>query len=292
LATGIFARWQARLAGCSDKELRAAIRQGRIQRVDIGVYARSDRQSDSNDPARLAIARMGPLAALAHTTAAQALGIELVEPSRLVHICVPRGRRRDHGEDVRVQGRRTESTLAWPESMQLPTTSPADTVLDLAALPLGQAVAAADSALRRRLVEPGELVLAAARRPTWSSRSGVDALLRAIDPRSGSVPESVLRVELAEAGLPRPVSQFVVVIADRRYVLDFAWPHQRLVVEVDGFSVHGTPQALNADLVRQNALVTAGWVVLRFTAWDVLHRPQHVVRVVADALTGCLGLGA
>ena len=38
------------------------------------------------------------------------------------------------------------------------------------------------------------------------------------------------------------------------------------------------------DIARLNALREAGWLVLRFTADDLLHRPRDVVRQVAVAI--------
>ncbi|MGI8814055.1 MAG: endonuclease domain-containing protein [Pseudonocardia sp.] len=49
-----------------------------------------------------------------------------------------------------------------------------------------------------------------------------------------------------------------------RYRVDFAFPVARLVVEVDGWAWHSDAARFRSDRARQNALVLAGWAVLRF----------------------------
>lgn len=57
----------------------------------------------------------------------------------------------------------------------------------------------------------------------------------------------------------------------------------RLVLEVDGFASHG-PDRFQEDRTRQNALVAAGYTVLRFTWWDLVERPGHVAAQVRATL--------
>ncbi len=66
--------------------------------------------------------------------------------------------------------------------------------------------------------------------------------------------------------------------------MDFAWPEQRLLVEVDGFAFHADRSRYRSDRRRTNALVLAGWRVLRFSWEDVVHRPDVVVAQVRAAL--------
>ncbi|MGB8817580.1 MAG: endonuclease domain-containing protein [Rhizobiaceae bacterium] len=58
-------------------------------------------------------------------------------------------------------------------------------------------------------------------------------------------------------------------LAIDRYIVDFACPQMRIVVEVDG-SQHNDPDALLYDLTRTAFLEKSGWTVLRFTNDDVL----------------------
>ena len=70
------------------------------------------------------------------------------------------------------------------------------------------------------------------------------------------------------------------------YVVDFFWPEALLVVEADGRGTHGTRRAFQADRDRDGRLAVAGYLVLRFTWWDVTRRPA----VVADRVRRTLSV--
>lgn len=55
----------------------------------------------------------------------------------------------------------------------------------------------------------------------------------------------------------------------RVYFLDIAFPHERLVIEVDGFEFHSDRESFERDRERQNDLVADGWTVLRLT-WAMI----------------------
>jgi very-short-patch-repair endonuclease len=58
--------------------------------------------------------------------------------------------------------------------------------------------------------------------------------------------------------------------------IDVAFPEQKVAVEVDGRTAHGPwSDRFDDDRERQNALVAAGWRVLRFT-WTHLQDPGYV----------------
>ncbi|MBO9424830.1 endonuclease domain-containing protein [Labrenzia sp. R4_1] len=67
------------------------------------------------------------------------------------------------------------------------------------------------------------------------------------------------------------------------YIVDFAAPQHRLIVELDG-SQHGDQQHAEQDKQRDEALASAGWTVLRFWNADVLQDLDAVCRKV---LTVC-----
>jgi very-short-patch-repair endonuclease len=84
--------------------------------------------------------------------------------------------------------------------------------------------------------------------------------------------------------LPVPQSQVRVKLAGRWRRLDFAYPERKIVIEIDGYESHTTWDGFEDDRVRQNALVAAGWIVLRFTRAQLLRQPG----VVASTLRGLL----
>ncbi|MEU4423932.1 DUF559 domain-containing protein [Actinoplanes sp. NPDC024001] len=64
--------------------------------------------------------------------------------------------------------------------------------------------------------------------------------------------------------------------------VDLAWPEVRLAVEYDG-DHHREREQFRRDVERLNALRLAGWTVLRFTADDVLRRPERTAGMVIAA---------
>lgn len=94
-------------------------------------------------------------------------------------------------------------------------------------------------------------------------------------------PESVLEARmlglLAAHELPMPICQYEVRVGERLLGrVDFAYPAQRVAIEVDGYESHSSLDAFRRDRVRQNDLVEAGWLVLRFTWDEVTERPERV----------------
>jgi very-short-patch-repair endonuclease len=53
------------------------------------------------------------------------------------------------------------------------------------------------------------------------------------------------------------------------YIVDFACPAHKIIVEIDG-SQHGDDTVLRNDAVRTRFLEESGWTVLRFTNADAL----------------------
>ncbi|MEO8687148.1 MAG: DUF559 domain-containing protein [Solirubrobacteraceae bacterium] len=69
-----------------------------------------------------------------------------------------------------------------------------------------------------------------------------------------------------------------------RHEVDFLWPAQRLVIEVDGYAFHSTRAGFERDRLRDADLLAAGYRVLRFTWRQLTHEPAAVVASLAAAL--------
>jgi very-short-patch-repair endonuclease len=65
--------------------------------------------------------------------------------------------------------------------------------------------------------------------------------------------------------------------------VDFIWHDERLIVEVDGWRAHRTRIAFQQDRTTTNALLLAGYLVLRSTHDDVTRRPNLVAAQVSAA---------
>ena len=55
------------------------------------------------------------------------------------------------------------------------------------------------------------------------------------------------------------------MVAGQRFRLDAAYPELMIFMEGDGFGVHSQRDPFEIDRSRQNLLVLAGWLPLRFT---------------------------
>ena len=272
-----------RRAGLSRRRLHRAVEQGRLRRLTPHLVTNVAQPAPDE---QLRAAAVGLEATVSHTAAALLWGIELATTPGERHVTVARDRSRCHHSGTRVH-RVDLSADEWVERDGLRVTSVVRTLLDLARLlPPTEAVVAVDSALRQGAVTVEELTAALRRLPAGRGRDRVARVLRDVDPRSGSVLESLCRVLLVQAGLPAPDTQRVVRGRNGRRIgrVDFAWPDQSLVVETDGFAFHADRRSYRADRRRGNALVFAGWRVLRFSWEDVVERPQDVVAAVREAL--------
>lgn len=164
-------------------------------------------------------------------------------------------------------------------------TTPARTCWDLARwLDLVEAVVIIDRLLRRRLVTVADLEAYAARH---QGHRGWRQLLRAAtlaDPGAESPQESRLRVRLVLAGVPAPVTQYVIE-RNGRFVarVDLAWPEHKVAIEYDGLW-HAAEDQIHHDRQRLNRLVGADWIVLHVTARRLREDFDGVVAEVRAAL--------
>ncbi|HUQ39183.1 MAG TPA: DUF559 domain-containing protein [Acidimicrobiales bacterium] len=110
-------------------------------------------------------------------------------------------------------------------------------------------------------------------------------LLRTPGRAAGSPAEVDFLRCLRHVDVPSPVRQYEIRLPGSVAVVDFAWPPQRLVAEIDGAKFHTGRRARLYDEERQSAVESAGWRVCRFTASEVRSYPRRVAETVA-ALVG------
>jgi very-short-patch-repair endonuclease len=68
------------------------------------------------------------------------------------------------------------------------------------------------------------------------------------------------------------------------YTIDVAFPDAKVAIEVDGWAWHVDADRFRADRRKGNALVRAGWTLLRFTWHDLTTRPAECLAEIRDAL--------
>lgn len=68
------------------------------------------------------------------------------------------------------------------------------------------------------------------------------------------------------------------------YYLDFAWPHIKLDVEIDG-AYHNRPEQIVKDGARDSFLKSKGWVILRFKNKIVLKDSSKVIAMIKSKIS-------
>lgn len=259
------ASWrQLRRAGVSWYALWQALQDGRVERLRRGAYALPGADAAVREAVRLG-------GVLACTSAALALGLPVLV-AHGIHVVVPRTWGHARRDGVTVHRR----TLAAGDRNGL-TTTLLRTVLDCAReLPLREAVVVCDAALRAGL--DSRTLLAAARSARGPGSCAIRAVEQAADGRAESAIESCLRLLARTVG--RVDCQVWISGVGRVDMLVDGW----LVLEADGFEFHSDRRSYREDRRRSNALVAAGYVILRFGYEDIVHHEDAVRRTIAEVL--------
>ncbi|MGH2699885.1 MAG: endonuclease domain-containing protein [Actinomycetota bacterium] len=167
-------------------------------------------------------------------------------------------------------------------------TSPARTLLDLCGEDHNQAEAALDAALRLEAVTFDGLtdILEFGGRHRISGTSLLRRLLSVRGEEEAmsesELESSVVRV-LRRALLSLPQRQ-VRVEWEKCHRLDFVYPEQNLIIEVDGRKWHSSKERFQDDRRRDNAAMIRGQRVIRLTWEDVTRDEAYVVATVRAAL--------
>lgn len=138
---------------------------------------------------------------------------------------------------------------------------------------------------QQRRVTPAELAAVLARMPRTHRRALIRETLRDVAGGAEALSEIDLFRLCRWHGLPVPDGQERRRdAAGRTRYLDAYWRRWRLHVEVDG-AHHMDAGNWAADLRRQNRIWIEGDRILRFTAFDIRHRPADVAAQLRAALT-------
>lgn len=247
--------------------------------VHPGVYLAADRELTDEARVRAAALSVRQPATVSGVAAAWWHGLWGEAPST-VELTVPAGRnprprrgvrfrRRELGEVDRVCVRDL-----WITGLPL-------TVLE-AAVGLGaQGGEFLDRALQRR-VRFDALHRAQARHLGRRGSASARRLLVAVADGAASAAERKLAALLRAAGIEGWERHYRVA----GFEIDLAFPHLGVAIEVDGWAWHSDAVSFRNDRQRQNALILAGWILLRFTWHDLTQRPSQVVGEIRSALAG------
>lgn len=283
-------------AGITDRLLTAASRSGSVHRVRRGAYILGTVWNAAapweRDLLRIDAhaASRGTPATYSHMTAARLLGCSVWDVGERIHVTVPyASSSRSHGPDVAAHRQPVgdDDLVGLLRSGKvLRLTSLNRTVADCArVLDLERGAVIGDHALRLGASIQG-IAEAAERSGMVRGSRRLARLLEVLDARSESPGETRTRIALARAGLPTPELQFEVVTEEGLFRADFAWPELRVLLEFDGqskyFAYRPAAEVLLAERRRENALVAAGWIIVR-VRWAELSTPEVIAARVLTA---------
>jgi hypothetical protein len=219
---------------------------------------------------------------LSHFSANALFGI-LPWEERLVEVTVRGSSTREH-EGIRVHRTKVFDPRDVTRHQGIPCTSPARTLVDLAA-------ALEYRALRRAVRQAQALHLVNLRclaeaLDRLGPRRGVRELRRVM--ATGPAPtrselEDVVLDLILRGGFEHPDVNVPLFLAGRRVVPDFRWPEQRLVVEADGAAWHDHRLAREDDAERQALLKAHGERIVRVTWEQAVVRPGETLARIRNA---------
>jgi very-short-patch-repair endonuclease len=254
---GAIAAEELHRAGLSREAIRARVRRGRLVRAFYGVYVVGDPKLMPLALESAALLSRGEDAVLSHRSAAAVWGLAQPDPQVIDVTLIGAHRREREG----VQLHRVKSLTDTTGTSEL-----ADA--------FGEARA-------NRLITDAKLSAALKRTPR--NHPGA-AIVRRMLEEGGtydrSRAETLMRKLCRQAGLPQPLTNIML----NGHLVDFYWPDQRLIVEVDGYGTHGNRLAFENDRRRDQTRVAAGYVVIRVTWRQLQHEAIAITARIAQAL--------
>ncbi len=286
----IASREQLTALGMSAGQIEARLAGGRLHAVHRGVYAIGRRQLSEHGLMLAAVLAGGPGAVLSHRSAAALWAMAAGPGPSRVDVTLPtrNGRARRPGLAID-RPRRSVGPSELAERDRIPVTTPARTLLDLAATGRpGDLARTVERAEQQRVFDLRAIEQVIA---DHAGTRGAARLVRAL----GVADPAPTRQELErrflalcrEHGLPRPEVNVIVCGLE----VDFLWRGRGVIAETDGFGTHGTRAAFERDRERDAALQVAGFRVVRFTYRHVTRDPAGVAATVAALLGAARGAG-
>jgi very-short-patch-repair endonuclease len=279
---GVVSVRQLHAAGFDDAAIERRFRAGRLHRVHRGVYLVGHAIAPERAVEIAALLACPPRSVVSHRSAARLWGLPSLRGwTAPVDITVTG---RDPGRKSGITIYRTKSLR--PRDVRridgIPAKAPARTLVDLATvLPVDDLEVAFADARAQGLLREADLVdvlsQSRGRRGARTIRSVLAAAGRGL---TRSEAERRMLALVRTAALPAPKTNARL----DRCEVDFLWPDQKVVVEIDGYAFHAGSQAFERDRERDATLVARGYVVLRVTWHQLIARRDTVIAIVAAAL--------
>ncbi|MEH3154693.1 MAG: type IV toxin-antitoxin system AbiEi family antitoxin domain-containing protein [Gordonia paraffinivorans] len=272
---GVITLAQAASVGLDRSAVRRRVSSGEWRHVGRGVYFAADRRLTDRARTRIKRADIGDRAVVSGASAAWWFRM-LDRAPKPVTVCVPRGRHGAAREGVLVIHRDLDPVDVVSVDGLVVVSRPLAAIE--AAVTHGAGVL--DNALLRHLVTLDDVAAAHDRYPSRRGSPRAAAIIEACAGGARSHAERIAHRLLDGAS----ITGWTANDEASGYAGDLLFADARLIVEIDGFAFHSAADDFQRDRTRQNALVAAGWTVLRFTWADLTERPDHVLAVIRHAL--------
>jgi len=273
---GVITAAQAEHAGLSRYAVHRRVESGRWRRLSRGVYFADDRPFTDAARIRAEVWSHGTSATASGLAAAWWHGLVSTAPDHIeVTVPMSKGSRSTWQSSVR---RRDLAAADVVLRRNLLVTAIPLTVLDAVSVTHSRAIM--DSALQLR-VTLDQLHKAQARNARRHGAGVAGQYLREASDGARSEAERLLVRQLRAAKISGWKANYPVC----GYVVDIAFPHQKVAIEVDGWAFHSDQKAFQRDRNRQNVISLNGWKILRFTWLDLTEHPQRVIAEIARALS-------
>jgi very-short-patch-repair endonuclease len=268
----------------SARAIEGRVERRTLHRIYSGVYKVGYRRINRKGRWMAAVLASGPGACLSHRSAARLWGLMSPGDEWAEVTCALGHRARRHGIVAR------EAPVLDDERTVvdgIPVTSPFRTVFDLAAvLKLRELERAWHEAEVRGLRDRVSLPMLLERYPGRRGARNLRALLEAGEP------VGFTRNDFEEAfvafvdanGLRRPRMNGTLALRGRIFEIDALWEDERVAVELDSRSVHGTNKNFESDKQRDRILLAEGWRTMRVTWRQLQEEPDEIAADLLLAL--------
>jgi very-short-patch-repair endonuclease len=271
---------QLAACGIGFEAIRHRKRSGRLHVVFHGVYSFGCGELPPLAREEAALIACGKDAFLSHRTAAFVWGLSKTAPA-IVDVTVA-GRVCGSRKGIRVHRIQSIDDRDVRDHEGLRVSSPARAVLEVAAVAPNELADLIDEGLARRALDRRQLEAVLARNRPCRGAARLAALMG--DETAVGITRS--RAERAfwklirQSRLPMPEPN----VKFGRFVADFVWRRERLIVEIDSYGFHGGPRGFQNDREKDLVYRDADFDVLRFTRQHVVHGPAMVLVRLAQAL--------
>jgi very-short-patch-repair endonuclease len=284
---GVFRHDDAGHLGISPDQLTAMTRDGLVRREHPGVYRLAAVAPTPEQRLHAALAWAGPEAAAAGRSAGAQYRLEGIT-SHAPEMVVPENKRARSASIV-VHHARDRRALMIRSVDGIPTTGVEATLMLLAHLVDAETLEiACEDARRRRLTSMTALHRYLQR---WQQRGRpgqvkLRQLLGELDPThpARSRLEVLTRRVLVASGLGGFVRELPLDAGERRFLYDFAFVKERVILEVNGRRWHDDPTDFERDQEKWSVPARHGFRLVLAT-WDTVTRdPDRLVAELRDAL--------